>query len=307
MTLSILAAPTNLGLRPPQPTSVPGCAKAPEALREAGLHRRLLDEGAQDAGTVLAGRYVDDWRAGTGRVRNEDALVDHAVRLGDRIESIIAGGGAPLVLGGDCSVLIGAGVALSRTGRHGLVHIDGHTDFRHPGNSEACASVAGEDLAAAVGLHYPAVSDIEGLAPYFAPEHVVHVGCRDDDDAINEVRGVLGTVVPASRWIADPAAALDRIRSTLAAEGLDGYWLHVDVDVLDPAFMPAVDSPAPGGLDARQLTVLLAELAGDAVGAEVCIFDPDLDPDGKHARFLADVIVDGLGGLGGRARRSARP
>jgi arginase len=306
MTLSILAAPTNLGLRPPQPTSVPGCAKAPEALREAALHRRLQDEGAEDAGAVIAGRYVDDWRAGSGNVRNQDALVDHAIRLGDRIGSIIGDGRAPLVLGGDCSVLIGAGVALSRRGRYGLVHIDGHTDFRHPGNSDGCASVAGEDLAAAVGLHYPAVSDIGGLAPYFAPEHVVHVGCRDDDDALDEVRGVLATVVPASQWLADPAGALDRIRRTLGAEGLDGYWVHVDVDVLDPAFMPAVDSPDPGGLDARQLTTLLAELAGGAVGAEVCIFDPDLDPDGGYARLLADVIVDGLGGLGDRAGGTTR-
>ena len=59
-TIAMLAAPTNLGLRPPQPSSVPGCAKAPEALREAGLHRRMLAAGAIDAGVVLAGRYVDD-------------------------------------------------------------------------------------------------------------------------------------------------------------------------------------------------------------------------------------------------------
>jgi arginase len=26
-----------------------------------------------------------------------------------------------------------------------------------------------------------------------------------------------------------------------------GYWIHVDVDVLDPTFMPAVDSPDAGG------------------------------------------------------------
>jgi arginase len=37
--IALACAPTNLGLRPPQPTSVPGCAKAREALREAGLFR----------------------------------------------------------------------------------------------------------------------------------------------------------------------------------------------------------------------------------------------------------------------------
>lgn len=302
--ISVLAAPTNLGLRPPQKTSVPGCAKAPEALREAGLYSLLLRDGALDAGVVIAGRYVDDWIAGSGRVRNQDALVDHAIRLADRIDAIIDGGRAPLVLGGDCSVLIGSGVALSRRGRYGLVHIDGHTDFRHPGNSDRCASVAGEDLAAVVGLHLPAVSDIEGLSPYFAPEHVVHVGCRDDDEELDEAQEVLATVVPASQWISDPALALRMIKETLATEALDGYWLHVDVDVLDPSIMPAVDSPDPGGLDRGQLTMLLSDLAAEAVGADVCIFDPDLDPGGGYAKLVADTIANGLGGLGAHAQRS---
>ncbi|MDF2805971.1 MAG: arginase [Cellulosimicrobium sp.] len=77
-----------------------------------------------------------------------------------------------------------------------------------------------------------------------------------------------------------------------------GYWLHVDVDVLDPTVMPAVDSPDPGGIDAAQLTNLLAALAPSARGASVTVFDPDLDPDGSRARILTDVISDGLSALG---------
>ena len=296
--ISVLSAPTNLGLRPPQETSVPGTAKAPEALREAGLYSRLHEQGAEDAGVVIAARYVDDWVAGSGRVRNQDALVDYARRLAARVGALVDRGRAPLILGGDCSVLVGAGIALSRRGRYGLVHIDGHTDFRHPGSSSQFASVAGEDLAAVVGLHLPALSDIEGRSPYFAPRDVVQVGCRDDDTGLSEAAELLSAVIPASQFLRDPAAALDRIRRTITSENLDGYWLHVDVDVLDPAFMPAVDSPDPGGLDPDQLTQLLAELAKGAVGAEVCIFDPDLDLDGRYARLLTDVIVNGLGKLG---------
>ncbi len=44
----------------------------------------------------------------------------------------------------------------------------------------------------------------------------------------------------------------------MAAAGLDGYWLHLDVDILDPAVMPAVDSPSPDGLAPAELTGLLA-------------------------------------------------
>src|SRR6266704_1439654 len=225
MKIGLLSAPSNLGLRPPAPTSVPGCAKAPEALREAGLHRRLAELGAAERGVVLPGRYADD--ATLGSLRNQVAIIDHARRLAERIDLLRAGGLAPLVLGGDCSILVAAGLSLRRApGRYGLVHLDGHTDFRHPGNSVQCASLAGEDLAAAVGLHWPAIADI-----------------------------------------------------------------------LDPGVMPAVDSPDPGGLSAAELTGLLAALAPRAVGAQVTVFDPDLDPDGSHARLLTDILITGLAPL----------
>ena len=204
-----------------------------------------------------------------------------------------------MVLGGDCSLLVGVGVALARSGTHGLVHIDGHTDFRNPGNSDSCASLAGEDLACAVGRHWPAVADLDGLGPYFAAPDVVHIGCRDDDDHLDETLGLLGAVLPASRVFADGAQAV--ARETLAVVGADhlsGYWLHLDVDVLDPEHMPAVDSPSPGGLSPEELTTLLAALAPSALGAHVTVFDPDLDPDGRCADLLVDVLSTGLRDLG---------
>lgn len=298
--ITVVSAPTNLGLRPPRRGSVPGVSKAPDALREAGLFERLAHRGAQEGGIVLAGRYVDDDDArAPGLVRNQAQLVEHARRLADRIDGVWASGRSPLVIGGDCSVLLGAGIASARRGGGGLVHIDGHTDFRHPGNSDDCASVAGEDLAAAVGLHWPAIADIDALSPYFHPSRVAHIGHRDDDQHVDEARRALGCVVPAADVLArDAASVAAEIRRFVGR----GYWLQVDVDVLDPAVMPAVDSPDPGGLDASQLTRLLVELAPFARGASVTVFDPDLDPDGSHARVVADIVVDGLGELGTAVR-----
>jgi arginase len=302
MRIGLLSAPTNLGLRPPAPTSVPGCAKAPEALREAGLHRRLAELGAEEHGVVLAGRYADD--AKPGSLRNHAAIVAHARRLADRIDLLRADGTAPLVLGGDCSILIAAGLSLRRApGRHGLVHLDGHTDFRNPGNSDECASLAGEDLAAAVGRHWPAIADIDGLAPYFSPVDAVHVGCRDDDEGLQETRTLLGAVIPASQLRHQGVEQAARgILDVADRADLDGYWVHLDVDILDPSVMPSVDSPDPGGLDPAELTDLLAALAPRAIGAQVTVFDPDLDPDGSRAHLLSDILVTGLATLG-RDRR----
>jgi arginase len=273
---------------------VPGCAKAPEALREAGLHRRLAELGAEERGVVLPGRYADD--AIPGSLRNHVAIIEHARRLAERIDLLRADGLAPLMLGGDCSILVAAGLSLRRaSGRYGLVHLDGHTDFRHLGNSAQCASLAGEDLAAAVGLHWPAIADIDGLSPYFSPVDTAHAGCRDDDEQIREATVLLGAVLPTSQIRHQGVEqAARRILDVADRAGLDGYWIHLDVDILDPGVMPAVDSPDPSGLSAAELTGLLAALAPRAVGAQVTVFDPDLDPDGSHARLLTDILVTGL-------------
>ena len=62
--IAVLDAPSNLGLRPPTATSVPGCAKAPGALRDKGLVARL---DARDAGCLTPPRYdPGDWRPGDG-------------------------------------------------------------------------------------------------------------------------------------------------------------------------------------------------------------------------------------------------
>ncbi|MWV51441.1 arginase family protein (plasmid) [Rathayibacter sp. VKM Ac-2803] len=294
--ITLLSAPSNLGLRPSTPGSVPGAGKAPEAFRDAGLHEYFLSRGARDAGVVLAGRYLDDDAIRpTGIVHNEAVMTAHARLLADRLALILDSGGTPLVLGGDCSILIGLGLALAKRGRAGLVHVDGHTDFRRPGTSEDCASVAGEDLAAAIGLHNPSIADIDGAGPYFRASRAVHIGHRNDDEHAADARQHLGLVIPASQAISEGAAATaERARSVAEA----GYWLQLDVDVLDPTVMPAVDSPDPGGLDASQLIDLLRRLAPAALGASVTVFDPDLDPTGDHARLLTGILSTGLADLG---------
>jgi arginase len=93
----------------------------------------------------------------------------------------------------------------------------------------------------------------------------------------------------------------DTIAATLArlerAE-LDGFWVHVDADVLDPQVMPAVDSPEPGGPGIDELVALVAPLARHprALGMQITIYDPALDRDRSCAArlvsFLEAVLAD---------------
>jgi arginase len=91
-------------------------------------------------------------------------------------------------------------------------------------------------------------------------------------------------------------AAVERTRRRLEQRKIARAWLHVDLDVLDQAVMPAVDSPGSPGLTYAGLAALISGLmrSGRIAGVDFAIYDPDLDPDGRYARELAGCIGDSL-------------
>ncbi|MCW3844695.1 arginase family protein [Micromonospora yasonensis] len=295
--IAVLDAPTNLGLRPPTSTSVPGCAKAPGALRDHGLLARLR---ARDAGCLTPPRYdPGDWRPGDG-VCHAREISAYSVALADRIGAIIDRSEFPLVLGGDCSVLLGSALAMHRLGeavggRIGLVFVDGHSDFRHPGNASYVGAAAGEDLALVTGRGQADLAAIEGRRPYFRDIDVVVLGIRAQDEYRLDLQaaGITTRPVPALR--AEGAARTAQWAHEQLAD-CAGYWVHIDVDVLDPAVLPAVDAPDPGGIAFAELEILLAGLVDTphCLGVELTVFDPDYDPDGSYAAEIVNTVVAGL-------------
>lgn len=293
--VAVLDAPSNLGLRPPSPGVVPGCYKLAGALRD---HRIVDKLGAEDAGCITPPRYDrHDWAPGQG-VANATGLAFYTPRLADRVGSLLEAGKFPLVLGGDCSILLGAALAMRRVGRFGLAFLDGHTDFRHPGNSEHVGSAAGEDLALVTGRGQEDLTDLEGLSPYVYDEDVAVIGPRSDDEYLDELRDAgIATWTVEDLRSQGSAKALEIGLTRLERGDLDGFWIHLDVDVLDPKIMPAVDSPDPGGLDRDELVALLGNLLASpsCVGLDVAVFDPDLDPDGGLAGQLTDTLIAAFG------------
>ncbi len=295
--IAVLDAPSNLGLRPPTPTAVPGCAKAPGALRDQGLLARLR---ARDAGCLTPPRYdPGDWRPGDG-VCHAPEIAAYSAALADRIGAIIDRGEFPLVLGGDCSILLGSALAMHRLGeavggRIGLVFVDGHSDFRHPGNASYVGAAAGEDLALVTGRGQADLAAIEGRRPYFRDIDVVVLGIRAQDEYRLDLQaaGITTRPVPALR--AEGAARTAQWAHEELAD-CAGYWVHVDVDVLDPAVMPAVDAPDAGGIAFAELEILLAGLVDTphCLGVELTVFDPDYDVDGAYAAEIVNTVVAGL-------------
>ena len=284
--IAVLEAPSNLGLRPPEPGSVPGVYKLPGALRDCGIVERI---GGQLAGVVVPPRYRVEW---DGRsVRNGAAIAAYSVALAARVGGILDGGAFPVVLGGDCSILLGNMLALRRSGQYGLVFIDGHLDFRHLGNSDSVGAAAGEDLALITGRGENILVNIDGLRPYVREANVVALGARDDDEYAEEARaaGIDVSLTSEVRGRGLTESATEAVRR-LSLAGVDGFWVHLDLDVLDSALLPAVDSREPNGLDFDELGELLVPLLRSAAGLEVTIFDPDLDPTGEQAERVTDML-----------------
>ncbi|MEV4642421.1 arginase family protein [Actinoplanes sp. NPDC049548] len=289
---AVLDAPSNLGLRPPAEGLVPGCCKLAGALRD----QRLLDRlGARDAGVVVPPRYdVRGWKPGDG-VLNAESLAAYTRRLADRVTTVIDQHEFLVLLGGDCSILFGPALALRRRGRYGLAYLDGSIDFRHTGNSDHVGASAGEGTAIVTGRGQPDIADIDGLSPYVRVEDLEVLGVRDYDGDLAEVRA-LGMSVHTTPEILAAGAAAIGARTAQRLGALDGFFVHLDADVLDPEVMPAADAPDPGGLDYPDLTALLRPLVThpSCVGLQLTIYDPDLDPDGRYAASLADTLVDAV-------------
>jgi arginase len=287
----VLDGPSNLGLRPPVKGAVPGCYKLAGALRDQGLLPRI---NASDGGCVTPPRYDrEGWKPGDG-VFNAAAMASYTVRLADRLTKLFDDQRFVVLLGGECSNLLGPALALKRRGRYGVVYLDGHSDFRTVDNSPYVGAAGGEALALVTGRGQADLTDLEGLSPYVKDTDAALLGIREDDEYVGDVEAAGIPVWSALKIMAEPAA--DGVLRHLERDELDGFWVHLDVDILDAEVMPAVDSPDPGGIDHSQLRELLRPLlaSNKCMGIDVGIFDPDLDPDGVYAAELTDTLVASL-------------
>jgi len=289
----VVDGPSNLGLRPPVVGTVPGCYKLAGAVRDLGFVRRI---GAEDAGCVTPPRYDrGDWQPGDG-VFNAGAMAAYSVRLADRVGKLLDDDKFVVLLGGECSNLLGPALALKRRGRYGVVYLDGHSDMRTVDNDAYVGAAGGEALALVTGRGQKDLTDLDQLSPYFEDEDAAMLGYREDEAYLETLRdaGILDR--SALDVMKDPAGAAADVLSQQERTGLDGFWVHLDVDILDAEVMPAVDSPDPGGLQHEHLRELLRPLLASpkCVGLDVGIFDPDLDPDGRYAAELTDTLVAAL-------------
>jgi arginase len=264
----------------------------------AGLQQRI---GAQKVTQLPRPPYDVRTQPGT-RLRNGNTLRHFSLDLAAAVRTTLNADAFPLVIGGDCSVLLGSLYGARLAGARGLIHIDGHSDFFHPGNYDTqsrLGSAAGMDLALATGRGEPLLTqwpDIDG--PLVRDEDAIQLGDREalDDDYkpfnLELARTSITRYIVQDVLKAGIEHSAELVIERLKARRLTRAWLHVDLDVLDQSVMPAVDSPGSPGLTFAQLRTLLSRLYRSELlaGATIAIYDPVRDPDNRYAAPIVATL-----------------
>ena len=287
---AVLEAPSILGLKST------GVDRLAQTLLENGLAARV---NARYAGRVGPPHAIGE-RDPETLMLNAHAIASWSPQLADAIGHILDRGEFPLILGGDCSILLGSMLALKRRGRFGLLFIDGHADFYQP-EANPTGEVASMDLALATGYGPRLLADLERRGPLVRPEDTVAFGFRDVEEQQRygsqpPSADVLALDLTTVRQLGVEHAtrvALERV----SLPTVDGFFIHLDADCLDDRIMPAVDYRLADGFSWNELIsiVTLAIASGRAVGLEVTIYNPALDEDGSAGRGLTAALVAALG------------
>jgi arginase len=285
--VAVFGVPTAAGGRGP------GVERAPFALRAAGLLSSLKAQGATvvNLSDLSLFPFRDDPEH--PRARNAEVVACAVRATADEMTRALAEG-FTIVLGGDCTLAAGVAAGARRAlGQPvGLVFIDANADLNTPETTPS-GYLHGMALALALGRGEPSVLAALGPAPAVEPAHVALVGFRELDPGERAALGGLGLALPASA-----ARKLGmRVTAALALDGVENgdgpVAVHLDVDAIDPAEMPAKDVTTPGpALSLAEVSDLVTALVASprVVALEVAEYNPARDPEGTHARKLVELI-----------------
>jgi arginase len=303
MAVSLLRVPTSAG------AYNVGQERAPQALERAGLLDALRAAGIslEDAGTLPVTPFRPD--PSNRRQQNLPRVVDVAAGVADRVAALSAGGDVPLLIGGDCTITIGAVAGLVRDHPGlALAYLDGDADLDTPRTTRSgildamgIAHLLGVDGAA------PELAGLGPRVPLLDGERAALVGYEEEDlddakRALLDTHGVHRVPAPAVRGRPEAAAA-----EALSALGADApVVVHFDVDVID-----SVDCPLghfPHFNQGVSFDDALAALAGLCAARQVAAItvtevNPDHDPDGRYLRRLVQGLAAAVGVVERRSDR----
>ena len=302
LKLSIIGVPTNSSGKSG------GVAKAPDAIRRAGLIQ-VLNRYCEihDEGDVTFTPPITDRDPASGII-GYDAFISMIHAVYKSVNNALKQHRFPLVIGGDCTILLGCLAAVKEIHRNsvGLFFIDGHEDA-YPPHKSPTGEAADMELGFALGMnceHLPSniVNDSWPLPlPLVDVNNICMLGPRDKK--VLQKQGVESLSRKVVETFYDDIVlrksknvealinrALKRLKSKMVM--VDKLWLHVDLDVLSTRSMPPVDYQQPGGINWNQLRKITKAVMSsrDIIGLNLTIYNPDMDPDGRFAKRIVNYL-----------------
>ena len=288
--IAVIGVPSSAGARQQ------GQEQAPQRLRGAGLVARLESRGydVMDLGDLPEVTYQADTK--NPKRQNLSLVLGVLGRVRESVDTALAEGAWPLVLGGDCSITIGVVAALrERFSELGLCYVDGDVDLNTPDTTPS-GIIDGMVLAHLLGRGADDLRRFGSHCPLLEERQVSLFGYSVQAGGIDAVEiEMLATArmakFPLQEIAADVKTAANRALSEL--EGKTAHFVvHFDVDVIDYDDFPAVDVPHRPGLALAQAQEALEVFVGSpkAMGLVVTEFNAARDGDGSLAQRLVDLI-----------------
>jgi len=274
---------------------------APAALRRAGLLGRLAAAGVRvaDGGDLPGSVFAVDREQPLAR--NLKAVVQVAGEVADAVAAVLDAGRRPLVLGGDCTITVGAIAGLRRGHPQvGLVYVDGDSDLNASG-ADRSGILDSAGIAHLLGHGAPELAGLGGAVPLLTPERLALVGC-DPRESTAEQKVFLAeagiSLSGSAELSADPEGAARRALAALAGHA-SPVLVHFDVDVIDSGDLPLGNFPHYGsGVGLEQAIAAVRVLVADPACAGLVLTEvnPTYDPDGSQLDRYVDGIVTALSG-----------
>lgn len=244
-----------------------GLGRGPVALLKSGLQNRLQNAGIETTepreSTLPKEERVDGPVAA-----NIGALGRHTATI---VSEALADGNPVLVLAGDDTASIGvvSGAQLALEGKKlGLIWIDAHADFNTPETSMS-GILAGMPVAILAGLAGPIWREAANLSYTLPTDQILLAGLRMTDDKEEALirstnLGVVEAKSPNRSALYE--AAVERMMSHV-----DVVVVNVDLDVLDPQYVPSASTPEANGLSIKQTAWMINQVTRHGKTAVVCI------------------------------------
>ncbi len=294
-TVAIIGAPLDLG------AGRRGVDMGPSAVRVANLNQRLRELGYEvtDLGNIKV-EQPESLPAGPKRAKYLPQIARACTELAEMVYRAAAKGHAPLVLGGDHSVAVGAisGIAKQARGRGvGLIWVDAHADMNTPETSPS-GNVHGMPLACVIGKGPRALTHIFDFAPKVNPRNVALVGIRDVDILEKPIVKRSGVRVFTMREIDERGMrAVMREAVDIASDGTAGFHVSLDMDAVDPQHAPGVGTPVKGGLTYREAHLAMEIICDSAnmISMEVVEVNPVIDQFNRTAELAVELVMSAMG------------